>query len=116
MIWIFNGEKFLKNFIMFKSDKEWGDESYRSFHWKRPRHYIPTCEKEVYLDFGEYIFHVKKFYAKEYERSTNWGDYTTIRYNGWGFLLPREQAINRILNQYSVDKWNPNSSLTILSK
>jgi len=74
MIWIINANDFSHNFIIKEND------NYVSFRWLWPRKSLWYIKNPLYLDFGNYILHIKKIYL-----NTPCG--------GWGYKINKLKFI-----------------------
>lgn len=82
MIWIFDGREFIDRFDIREKYDEDGNIIYHTFKFKHPRHYIvETTKYPLYIDFGDYVFRVKKFKSWQ-NHSQRFGEYTS--WSGWG--------------------------------
>lgn len=92
MIWLFNGETFGKNLdlrikipngIIYINaiSPPFG---YRTFRWKWFPLSLSYCKLPIFIDFGAGIFNIKKIYCNG-------------RCSGWGYLLSKQEFINRYL-------------------
>lgn len=78
MVWLFDVRDCEERFYL----REHGD--YQTFRWCHPRKHIAATTKLTYLDFGDYIFHLKKMHPE-----TPCG--------GWGYALTHEDFIRKVL-------------------
>jgi competence protein CoiA len=78
MIWLFDVTDCEERFWLRQQP------SHCNFRWCHPRKHIASTEKPTYLDFGKYIFHLKKMYP-----DTPCG--------GWGYVLTYHDFIRRVL-------------------
>ena len=96
MVWVFEGKSFVERFKLYHKTSQAGNE-YVKFYWKRPRGYIGVATKPVYIDFGDKVLKIMKHSFDEEYKEYDGNSYTTRAFEGWGYLLTREEAEQQIL-------------------
>lgn len=83
MIWLFNGDRFLKTL-----DVRGDDPDFVTFRWKHPPKSLWRIENPLYIDVAnDRILHVKKLYDK-------------IPCGGWGKILTYREFLNEFFGEY----------------
>lgn len=88
MVWIFDGRPFLKSLLINEKISKKGNH-YCTFHWRRPRHYIIQCTRQVFIDLGDRVLEVKEFQSREKE----WQGRAYTSWNGWGFFHAKDENL-----------------------
>lgn len=85
MIWIINGNKFSERFYT----RNKGD--YETFTWYHARKTWLFATKDIYIDFGDSIFLIKKMHEG-------------TRVHGWGKTINKNMFIKKLTNNYMETK------------
>jgi competence protein CoiA len=78
MIWVINGSNFEDNFSFKRM------EGFSNFRWKWKYRSLDEAKRPIYLDFGDYLFQIKKLWPSGY---------------GWGYELTRDEFISFLRKQ-----------------
>jgi competence protein CoiA len=87
VIWIVDGSRFKKNFdLRLKGD-------HHTFRWKWPRRTWMTTNSRVVIDFGDFLFLIKKVYSK-------------CPVGGWGIKYIAEEFMEWALSKNNTEETN----------
>ena len=79
MIWLFNVQMALNRFNPYTKEKN--GKRYEAFRWKQAKKGLDRISKPIFLDFGKFIFELKKIYYNG-------------RCYGWGHVLEYEDFMS----------------------